>query len=346
MRHYGYPEKIIRILESAYRDTFSAVRVDGDLSDWFMTIVGVLQGCVLSPLLFNIFLELIMAMALEGIEEGAAIGGELMTDLRFADDIALLAEQASGLQESLTRVATVSKEMGMNINIQKTESQLLGRGDTQFRLQVDGQCLEQKEGFVYLGGYISAQGDTEKDVERRIGLARGILKSLSKVWNAREISRTTKVQVYETLVLSVLLYNSETWTLNEAQKRRLKVFEMTCLRRIAGVTRRDRIRNKEIHSRLHIRQDIVDKIRTRRLRYFGHISRMGIERYPNIALHGHVHGKRRRGRPKKRWIDVIREDCGELGLSMQEATQRTKDREKWRFTINERLQRAEASPKS
>ena len=56
MRHFGYPDKIVRILENAYKDTFSAVRIDGDLTDWFATIVGVLQGCVLSPLLFNIFL--------------------------------------------------------------------------------------------------------------------------------------------------------------------------------------------------------------------------------------------------------------------------------------------------
>ena len=50
MRHLGNPEKIIKILENAYKNTFSAVRVDGDISDWFETIVGVLQGCVLSPL--------------------------------------------------------------------------------------------------------------------------------------------------------------------------------------------------------------------------------------------------------------------------------------------------------
>jgi len=55
MRHYGYQEKIVRILENAYRDTFSAFRVNGELSEWFETVMGVLQGCVLSPLLFNIF---------------------------------------------------------------------------------------------------------------------------------------------------------------------------------------------------------------------------------------------------------------------------------------------------
>ena len=74
--------------------------------------MGVLQECVLSPLLFNIFLEIIMTMALDGSNEGADIGGEKIGDLRFANDIALLAEQEKGLglQKTLTEVAKVSKK--------------------------------------------------------------------------------------------------------------------------------------------------------------------------------------------------------------------------------------------
>ena len=152
------------------------------------------------------------------------------------------------------------------------------------------------------------------------------------------------MQMYETLVQSVLLYNSETWTLREAQKRRLRVFEMVCLRKIEGVTRRDRIRNEVIYDRLNIRQDIIYKIQSRRLRYFGHISRMENDRYPKIALNGYVHGKRERGRQKKRWIDLLKEDCEELGMTVQEATHRAEDRKKWRATIGERRTRAQASP--
>src|SRR6218665_2638222 len=85
MMNYGYPDKIVRILENAYKDTctFSAVRVNGELSEWFETVMGVLQRCVLSPLLFNIFLEMIMTMALDESNEGADIGGERIGDLRF-----------------------------------------------------------------------------------------------------------------------------------------------------------------------------------------------------------------------------------------------------------------------
>ena len=60
MRHLRYDEKIIRLLEALYKDTMSAVRVDRELTNWFKTLVGVLQGCIMSPLLFNTLVEVVM----------------------------------------------------------------------------------------------------------------------------------------------------------------------------------------------------------------------------------------------------------------------------------------------
>ena len=105
--------------------------------------------------------------------------------------------------------------MGMRINTDKTEIQFLGAGDKQFQIKVKGQQLHQTGNFVYLGGRINTANGSVGDIERRIGLARGVLQTLSQIWSAKELSKATKVKVYETLVLSVLLYNSETWTSKE-----------------------------------------------------------------------------------------------------------------------------------
>ena len=103
-----------------------------------------------------------MALALDGSNEGADIGGERTRDMRFADDIALLAEQENGLQETLTGVTpVVSQKMGMKVNIQKTECQFLGEGNKKFRLEAEGEELEQTNNFVYLGGNISTHRDLE-----------------------------------------------------------------------------------------------------------------------------------------------------------------------------------------
>ena len=94
----------------------------------------------------------------------------------------------------------------------------------------------------------------------------------------------TKTRVYVTLVLSLLLYNSETWTLKEVWKRRLLVFELGCLRRIVGVLRRDKMRNTDIRRKAGVEDDIVLEITRRRMRYFGHVVRMPQSRFPNMAM--------------------------------------------------------------
>jgi len=67
------------------------------------------------------------------------------------------------------------------------------------------------------------------------------------------------------MVLSVLMYNFETWTLKQTQENRLRVFEMSCLRRFEGITCRDRIRNKEVCDRVGLLQDVANRIQQRRI---------------------------------------------------------------------------------
>ena len=127
------------------------------MTEWFQTVVGVLQGDVLSSLLFLIFLEITITVSVEDIDVGAWINGKRMTDLRFADDIAVLAENVTDLQEAVDRISIASTRMGMQINTSKTETQFLGKGDKCFDIQVNGQCLHQTERFMYLGGTISSK---------------------------------------------------------------------------------------------------------------------------------------------------------------------------------------------
>ena len=156
-------------------------------------------------------------------------------------------------------------KMGMKINIDKTEVQLISKRKTDLNIVVQGYKLKQVEEFVYLGGKFDEEGNSIPDVQRRIDIACDALKRLSKRWRALDISASTTVKVYETMVLSILLYNTETWTLTEELNRRLRVLEMSCLRRIAGVTRYDRIRNEVTRSNLMLRSDIIEKVNLKRL---------------------------------------------------------------------------------
>ena len=124
---------------------------------------------------------------------------------------------------------------------------------------------------MYLGGTINSKGTNEEDVARRIGLAVGASRSLTRIWTNKSIKRKTKVRIYEVLVTSLLLYNSEIWTPKEKEKQTLKVFEMAVLRKIAVVTRKDRKINDNIMTELGLTMDIIDRIQQKRLRYFRHV---------------------------------------------------------------------------
>src|SRR6476661_8218957 len=143
MRNLGFAEKLVKILESMYEGTYSAVRSSGGLSEWFETIVAVKQGRILSPLLFNIFLEAIMSQALRDGEEGAVIGGYWISNLRFVDDIAGLGETREALDRLMCRISLEAEKLGMSVNVDKTEVQCIWQDQQIINMSINGKKLNQ-----------------------------------------------------------------------------------------------------------------------------------------------------------------------------------------------------------
>ena len=120
MRKYNTSANLVRTIEQLYDKATSAVQMNCSIGEWFRSTVGVRQGCLLSPTLFNIFLERIMSDALEEHDGKVSIGGRNITNLRFADDIDALAEEEQELEalvESLDKICTRYK---MEISAEKT----------------------------------------------------------------------------------------------------------------------------------------------------------------------------------------------------------------------------------
>ena len=116
MGHFGISHEIIRIIESLYENSNSAVILNNKTGDFFHTTVGVRQGCLLSPVLFNIFLEQIMQETLHNHKSTISVGGRIINNLRFADDIDLIAGTNSELQELTNRLSEASKDYGMEVS--------------------------------------------------------------------------------------------------------------------------------------------------------------------------------------------------------------------------------------
>jgi len=109
---------------------------------------------------------------------------------------------------------------------------------------------------------------------------------------------------------------------------------MAVLRRICGITRHDRIRNMDVKNDLDIKNDITAVLQQTTVTVFWTYIMNGPDRYPYVLLHGKVHGTRPVGRPRKKCMDNIRDDCVDMGTTIIEATQWTANRSQWRCIIN------------
>ena len=122
LRNYGIPEKLVTLLEDIHSKTLSAVRVDGELTEWFQVTVGVRQECNLSPYLFNLTMEAMMIQALKNVDIGVKVSSQLISNLRFTDGIDLIAESQEGLQHLTDKVNESSKRLGLKINTKKRKT--------------------------------------------------------------------------------------------------------------------------------------------------------------------------------------------------------------------------------
>jgi hypothetical protein len=178
LRAYGIPDRIVEAIELTYMDTRPKVfSPDGESNEFDIT-AGVLQGDTLAPYLFVIAIDYLMRMATAGREEelgftinkrkSRRIGPEVITDLDFADDIALISHLSDQAQEILTQVETEAANLGLHINASKTKVLSYNVQPAPVIKTISGDSLDIVEYFKYMGSYIA---NTEKDVNIRKGQA-------------------------------------------------------------------------------------------------------------------------------------------------------------------------------
>jgi hypothetical protein len=148
-----------------------------------------------------------------------------------------------------------------------------------------------------------------------------------------------KVRIYKTIILPVVLYGCETWSLTVREEHKLRVFENKVLRRIFGPKKDGvtggwrKLHNEELHN-FYSSPSIIKIIKLRRMRWAGHVARMGEKRNVYMLLVGKREGKRPLGRPSCRWIDNISMDLLEIGLSIVDWIGLAQDRYRWRALVN------------
>ena len=333
MRLYNIQANLIRVIEHLYDKATSAVCHNSSIGDWFRTTVGVRQGCLLSPTLFNIFLERIMTDALEDHVGTVSIGGRTITNLRFADDIDGLAGKETELVDLVERLDKTSVAYGMQISAEKTKLMTNSTNAINTAIKISGEKLETVTSFKYLGAIVTDEG-SKPEILARTAQTTAALTKLKTIWSDRNIALSSKIRLMRSLVMSIYLYACETWTLTADLERRIQAMEMRCFRRLLGISYKDHITNEEVRNRIRqaigTYEELLTTVKRRKLRWYGHVSRSsGLTK---TVLQGTVQGGRRRGRQRKRWEDNIREWTG---LKLSDALRMTESRERWRKVVSD-----------
>ena len=331
LKKTGLKYKDRRVIYNLYIDQTAVVRVDNEEGESKIG-KGVRQGCSLSPIIFNLYIEEAIRQVKEGPQIGVKIQGEKIAMIRFADDIAILAENGKNLQDTLYHMKEVMSEFSMKINKKKTKVMKCAKLDDKRKMnvQLEGVRLDEVEEFCYLGSIIKKDNRSKRDIKSRIAQAKkAFAEKRNLLTSTIEIS--IRKRFLKTYVWSVALYGCETWTIGKEEKRRIEAFEMWCYRRMLKVSWTEKTTNEEILNRVQETRSIWKTLTRRRDRMIGHILRHG--GLTQMVVEGRAEGKRTRGRPRQTYINQIVEDVGVN--TFKEMKELAQDRPRWRAVSNQ-----------
>ena len=365
----GIPPQMRMVIRSFHEGMMAQVNLSGKLSHAFLVSNGTKQGCVLAPILFALYFAVMLIYALKGKEFGIpvcfrATGGlfnirrfnaptktslELILDLLFADDCALVSQSCEELQEIVDCFARACTVFGLTISTKKTEiiyQKVPGNDSIQPLIKVNDIPLKVNTKFCYLGSTISEKATLDDELKVRIGKASEAFGKLQqRLWSSHDVSLATKVKVYSAVIIPALTYGCETWTPYRRQIRMLDAFHLRKLRSLCNVSWKDKVTNQEILSRCKI-SGIEAFLMKAQLRWTGHVIRMDNRRLPKIMLYSQLaNATRPEGRPLLRYKDKLKANLASLDLKTPRWEETALQRTEWRALCNQHVTHFETERK-
>ncbi|KAI5621974.1 hypothetical protein C0J50_18358 [Silurus asotus] len=214
----------------------------------------------------------------------------------------------------------------MKVSRSKTEYMCVNERECSGVVRLQGEEVEKVVELRYMGSTVQSNGVCVGEVKKRVQAGWGGWRRVTGVIYDRRVS--ARMNAYRTVVRPALLYGLETVALSKRKEVELEVAELKMLRFLLGVTRMDKIRNEFIRGTVHV-GCFGDKVREARLGWFGHVQRRDMSYIGRRMLRMEPPGRRKRGRPRRRFIDMVREDMQVVGVKEADV----EDRVVWRWMI-------------
>ena len=179
-----------------------------------------------------------------------------------------MGENKEELNSFLMKVKEENEKLGLKLNIQKTKI-MVSVPITSW--QIDGETEETVSDFIFGGSKSTADGDCSHEIKRRLLLGRKVMTNLDSILKSKNVTLSTKVCLVKAMVFPVVIYGCESWTINNAEHRRIDAFELWCWRRLLRVPWTARRSNQSIIREISSVCSLEGLMLKLKLQYFGHL---------------------------------------------------------------------------
>ena len=201
-------------------------------------------------------------------QAGIKIARRNISSFRYADDTTLMAESEEELKSLLMKVKVESEKVGLKLNIKKTKIMASGPITS---WEIDGETVETVANFMFGGSQITADGDCNHAIKRRLLLGRKVMTNLDSIFKSRDITLRKKVQLVKAKFFPVVMYGCESWTVKKAERQRIDAFEVWCWRRLLRVPWTARRSYQSILKEISPGISLEGMMLKLKLQYFGHL---------------------------------------------------------------------------